>query len=1858
MFDRDDNIYEGEGLFSTAFHAALYTGAGIGAVSYIRKPEETKNFLKKNVLDRVAPITTPRYSTYEQSVNAFKSGISEAGIIRSSRENISSLMKNEHTLSTMQNSDTKTINIASDMKSFGTVANSDFAYSSFEEIEDSFGNKIGSKIRKSLEELNKKMGSDKMKLNDVKWSGTTAFIETESGRKLTLEFDKATKEGANLIRRGNAFYSSPMMYSYDLNAAKDGIAGLNITDWNTHVLNILSDEKALEHQAAAALNNNGIMHQLDSGEIKNLQKILERSYHGSGVIEDLKNESLLRKLSLALGMTNRGESFVNPMNITQQLVNAGNIIPDVGNLYDISTNQAMKGFGSDKLSLHQIKSIYDNEGRSSSRIIKQTLQGTSSFLPEEIKFNGVSLSERASSGDQKAISIMNELNNYGGINTLVSQSQVAAGTRNLGGAIYNPAVTEGYKSLSSSSFVRPIGARQSVDGYRYGYRYGINDTTTRTGRLSSRLLNGTHSMTSFGFVDFLGEEGIYVNKTKASNFIHDTNIQVGIEGYTEEIGNRKLHIYNTETGKSLRQETIDIIKDIMGKDAFDQMSKGEKADLIDEFEQKYTFNDLYSMGDDSELAKLMRTKKYEIRFAGKSPIGVRSDARPIGGINDEFGVDVIGRNVQLKGTSIMGHEEFEAFLGLNKGSTLTGKVSIPLRLRSTSTKLALTATNQRASASYLNFSTRSDAYDSRNGLMDMVSKIHNMNVANDTEVLIGADLFKAVFPKDVLGSGILQTGKQHQEMMQTLHSMLLGEVDVNKRAGNNLDYILKGDIAKTFNKFLLNPQSNSSEINLTDLLYRGDAKFTIPTNNTKQYEEQLKNLLDVYREVRYRTANNITDKTIDGKFLAPEDYLTSAWAESKEFWESALINGTKDKDIAIESLRKHLWAISPQLSAMESVELSQGSKGFNTARFAMRDQFMSIGTSKTSIMHELLSRNDVDTKRLMMEQEMLRASHGSPEKMEAMTKNYKEYIKSVYGEEAANVYDAQLRLTTPESMRIDLEKSLGSSSLLDLKHIRENKEIATDTFLNEELNRFGKVIIGEDGRKIHFPSAQALGGMTVLQDGRVTFEGKDAANVPMFFDIARETITNSKLTNSSFNKVIPSFNNLANIILDNRAKIQIHAASYARNVYDKSLTNHDVMKLIEGRTGIFSNISSESRSVFGHMASISSKDASLMIQDEIMHAIYGVYQSMQDGKSKTLIESINEIKGSWIAEDHGDILAKVQKRIDEGKLLNIDGTLNSKAIHKTSKGASNLIVNRRMSKTDAIENELNNLLKNVHINSIKSPEELKTVTDRIAYLIEKTSIPLYALRDPNIYSGSESALHGFISKSLSYNGARDGGALVNKIMSVGFAAAANMAADQDGDKIKFLMLFSGKSREAAIETVKGSQRKSEELLSMAKERIKILTGRPDGKKQIFHFSDSQMGEVANQVFKQQDSSAIAAFVTKAYTGSANIAALGTKGELHKMIAHGDLNKDELETVLGFVNSIPSLMTEQQVISAKKLSNYIGTGVSDSKTPIETLVDNIGKLNQDQVIKMIGETGTVDPMLITQLGAISQNPAKKAQYSEAIDLANTILGWQTNYNKISKDQLEKFRPHLQGARTDSQWVEFVDTVMKHQENKQAFLETDIAKKISAPSGFIELMGKSNEATGLNPDKLIKGIVDKLKENNESLDDISTDKFWEMFHEQRSSAFRMSEELYGTGAESILSQPGRRIKGWNKAAEKVESVINWIKEAPGPRLGGLAVLGISAAAVMNLMSGSTIDSKDDIPSMNNPGMEHSPRAYGSTESISGSSSLNRSNSLLTSSNLSGRNSISSVNALVGNSGYHSVSIRNDNTNPYIDKMSYYN
>lgn len=1844
MLGRDDNIYEGSSLIGTTLRVGMYTGLGYGALRFMQNPEEIKSLALRG-LDVVAPKVDPDLTKYQESLQQFRNIATLTGKDRLKREELNKSLKEaaiKEKLLPSSVEDILAINIDVDIPDAGKITDPSFSYSSFDEIEDITGRKIGKDIEKRLREISKNMSEDKLLIDKTTWDGTTAVIPTESGRKLPINFSKRTEDSAMIVKRGSTFYSAPLLSHAGLNEAGNAIESLNLVDWNTNILNLLKEDggrmQALDRTVASTINDADLIRTLEDGSLINLQQRLSRQFTEGQALEDAKARSLFSKLKMALGGLEEELRHVDPLSTLEMTINEGLIAPDPGNLYDIATHPGMKGYGSERLEFNAVKSVFPREARSSSRVIDQTLFGISELTPEQITLNNQakSIVELAQSGDNTAARLLEDIESGGGINRLVSQSQVAKGTSAIGGAIFGPPIPEGYKGVAWNEYISGNIPR-TYQG-RYTYRYGVDEGASRTSRLSQELAEKRTARSTPGIIDFMGDEGIFIDKKASRIFTHDTQVQAKIGGYTDDISNQKI-----------------LLRNMVDKD----------LDPI-----KIPLSDLYNTHEGSYLHEAMTSGDYELMFDKDLAIGIESKARPVTGESDTFGMYVQDSVYRLKGKSVMGKAEYEAFLGLNRDVPLDQPYSIPLRLRSPATKLAVSGTTQRSIASFMNLESGFITNELGEEVVRTVTSSEKLAYAarqvlgetgfGNIEIGFGADLMKAVFPKEVIEGDLYQLGKQASEMTQSLHNLLLGEVDALSASHTDASFILEGKTAEVFKKYLLD-DIDTDTVNLNQLLKDGQARFRIPSSDQSEYSEQLENLLHIYQEARYMQANKMVGDygigVIGDTPTAPQGYLTEAWQESKDFWQSLKetdrYEGVPLSQLADEQLRPHIWSILPQITQMESRILTQGAKGFNTATFAMRDMYMAIGTDKGSIIQEMLSRNEVDTKRIMMEQELLRASVSRPEKMEELVAGYQAYLKDVYGEKVAEEYGKQLSFKVKDDvtdMIADAEAFMGKGAPSNINLIRENPELATETFLAPDHNIAGKLFRGEDGRLIHIPSATALGGITALEDGRITFEGKQSANVPKFYNLMEKIRQTGTAPNTMIDKTAASMIRLADILSTERSKIKIHAASYARHIYDRSLAQHDVMSLIDERAGAFANISSKSRSTIGHIATISERDASLMIQDELMQAVESI-KDRTGGTSNLVKDALNELHSDWISKDHGGIISDIdislkQKMID-ANVESIKG-LASEDVFKVIEESAREIVAERKVHTDTLIGMMDEL--NMYSQAGADEKIITNKIDNIVEFVKGKSLSVYAARDPIIYSSSELALHGFIMSGVEIQGKNADE--LSKTISVAFAAARNIAGDFDGDKLKYFLLHSRDAIEATGKLVTDSQMKSEIYLGEMQKRIKLMSGHPDGKKQIFNLTKEQLDQTVGGIFRHDRAAVPAAFITKAYTGSLNIGALGMKGRLHKLLSDGNLTQEELVDAVSYINSMPSLLTEQQAISSKHLTRYIGENIDESISPVEAVIGAIGKLDQKQAMDLIAESGGVHPAMITMLSKVASEKGQRVKYEDAIELANVILNYQTGYSNIEESQLVKFRSYLQGERTDDQWIEFIDKVLERQKNRTPIVETEWAKKLKLPESSVELFAEMHRAGSNNFDKILKDAAKYITENNEKLEEQTVRSLMEVADNLRRDAFHISEDIFGSSAQ-LIPEAARRPKGWSWAKEQIAPAANWFREAPLERIGGAVAIAAAATAILNLTSGSTVDSVEDIPSMNNPGMEASSRTFRGEGIFAGNNLGNQSFGLLTSGNLSHRQSASSIPS----SGYHSVSYRQDETNPYLNSMMYY-
>jgi hypothetical protein len=1229
--------------------------------------------------------------------------------------------------------------------------------------------------------------------------------------------------------------------------------------------------------------------------------------------------------------------------------------------------------------------------------------------------------------------------------------------------------------------------------------------------------------------------------------------------------------------------------------------------------KKYTLNDLYDNSTETgkELESLMLSGDWEIVLPKGLEIGNRDLARPISGYMDELGTEVFNRSVKLKQTSLIGKTEYVAFAGINAGKKSGSLIQIPLRMRTLTTKIGGHVGLWRASNTYRDF----------NG--------------SHLDFIAGVDLFKHIIPT-LNESGNLVVAKQANEILPFMHSLMLGSVQTLDKEGRIVK--LTGNRAKEFNSFLgMDSLSPTGEIDLNHLMMSGDLSFQIGHNDQEAYAKQLEFMTDLTSDIRSSWLENDENITLGDNRVSSNDFLTNAWNDTLDFYKNQYDYYRSTKT---PIPKQYQWTMSTQVTALEGAELSQGAKGFNTVKFSMRDQYMYIASGRENILNELLSRNDIDSIQLIKERELLRRSIMDPHNMGQAVKEYADYIRDIYGDKEADKYLKQIELHKAGNitgMKEDL-KTLGAEANID--DVREIKDYIAKSFIASDTNLTGKVLIGEDGRLIHLPSSQAMRGLTILPDGKITFEGKEGTNVKAFWNIAHEATLNGTVPRFVAQQSNDAYHRLYNIIGKNSANIQIHSGSYARNVYDDRLTNSKIMDYIESGAIGDVTVGTETRARIGSMVSISKREASLMVQDEILKAIFN---SRKTGR--TVVQSMNDMHSDWIVKDHKDILTNVQKVIDEaGKLIDYND------IGKIAGTAADDIIKVRIKYSEQLTNKL---FKLEHARLNNNTDEINTLLKETEEHVRTKSFPIWLERNPIIFQGSESGAYGFINTNNS--------SLIKQI-SVGFMHKVNTAGDTDGDKFGYLLMHSKEAREDIDNSIISIQSLTERYMREAKNRIKLMAGKSG--KQAFNFTEKERLGLAKYIFETQgEASVYAHYMTKAYTGAMNTQAFLTKAGLErtaKLADAGQISRESLEEVLAWTRSIPSLFTEQQTISSKHLTAIIEEGIK-AKTPIQEIISNIGKMSPEDMLATIKETGSVHPLLQKSLAAINNNPARKMQYEQVTKIVDVINNLATGFNRYTEEQLTEYSDYLKGGRTDVEYSQYISEMLEKQKKFTPLVERESFRKvlgINKNTQLTQILSRTDLEHKGNLEIILKNVQEKLAKSGLSFSTAEQDHVMELINDHINKVWNASDELYGSELMSNLPKASRQIRGLNKIAPKINAVSNWIKEAPLQRLGGIGIAAMGAMAIVNILAGSSIESERDVPSMNSPGME----GYGNSRTLAGyvhgNNFRNTSYSLLSRGTTSHMDSISSINNMVGNNGYHSVSVRNDSTNPYLDKMSYYN
>jgi hypothetical protein len=1634
---------------------------------------------------------------------------------------------------------------------------------------------------------------------------------------------------------------------------ENGAGNLNgkveLIGWNEQIDAMLTDEQRMYKLALANIDTPQLMAEVAKDPYRAVERMVASRgdlKEGMKALEGARKERIMK---LALGtLVDKEDSFLAPTNGMAAEQQSLMLRPDLASQQDIASRA--RGFDDARIgkgAFHQGRT-----NQPTGRNVTASLTNPINADPANITLAG----GNTTSSLEYTNSLLRKIA-IDGITPNVSANQIQKRAFAAGSNLYGPSSVEAYKSLTPFGYHRPATRLERTDhlgntvltpygenAYRYRSRYAAGPRGGGA-EIAEAIHRNSGNFQKLGYINFADDEHIMLNARDARYMQIDAPISAGFREYDDVIAAQKIRV-QTMTGEYVRDANNKV--------------------------RVFTFEDMYNAqaAGHQELMGLM-TGQTEHRITGLNrgtKLGISDDARPVIGLDDPLGIDVVGGYKVLKNQGYMGNEEFRYFMSSLENRHPDSKVSIAIRTVSNQTKAAVAGTTVRSAVDYVNFAGIRTG-DTLEDLMNSLSSLHNgMDNLEDRVVgTFGSKLFKGAIPT-AIGKEVMANKGMH-ELQQFLHSSILGHVaDVRYTTSGRV--LLTDSLARRFAKMTTNPNVPTKGLgagifDLTEFMENG--QFILESRNPKAYARDLTTSLDVLGAIRERYENlpaNMHGQNIilsEADITGKRSYLSTAWNEIQDAYKAASegYSGAAPARLGFTTsvhqaeVRKVLWPFLAALSGMENTALSQGAGAFNTAEIGMRDQFMFIG-GKEGIYKELLQRNSVDSARLLQEAELLHASAGGTEAratVEARAREYHKYMETIYGKKNKYVNDYLAVLDgklTPEEMNKNYNDFFRTHGLT-IDQARENPEVMAQSFAAESNNPIGKLIRTEDNGLLHIPSAQAMGGITKLPNGNMTFEGKHGGHLSAFWRMGLDIRTSGILPLMTFEGNQMSLIDAARTLESSRAAMKIHDATYAVNIYDRNLVNHDAMLKLEGYTAKAVN---KERSIIGSMATISRRDAEVFVEDQLN-------QVLNKG-SNAVIEQLNELRGTWLHQDHGSFIAD---KINKGFFVDQDNV----------RGLAKEIVQQRMIHSSNLVSEMHQL------NTAFKGGDTATINAQIkkmASMVKKTGMAGAIMRNPVIYEGSLSGMYTFIRedakfKTLKYHRRskkRPPGfhevtnrVQTQKTISAGFELIMNTHGDWDGDKFQYIPLYNVESQKAVEEAIVGIQRETAKFKSVAMKRMKGFR-----ETQNLNLTNKQIENMVKSIFSQKTATTYAGFMTKAFTGSMNIVALATKGMFEKQIRSKKMTQDQIQRVVAWTRTIPSLFTEQQVISSKHLQTII-SGSTPGKTKVEHIMDNIGKLKPEEMMDIIKDSsGNVHPVMQMSLAKLEGDIATKGVYAEPIEYANLMGDVQMGIRRYSGEQLDKFKhiiaPHLK--KTDKAgWNKIRKSLLELQDKHPPIVE-DAAFKAAgfdSDTGWIEILSRGSQEQSNNMNVIMTQVEEDMKnlKLGGTLEAPTSEVFGTI--NRRSMEYNsLARELFGTSIAGGKAKEARQFRWASKIMPKVDDALNWIKEAPLQRLGGIGLMGLGAIAVSNLLfNDNTPRSLQDIPSRSsNPLMDAKGSVFGHGGVINNGGNLNTNAGLLSDSNMPHINVISSVNSIIGNNGGHSISVRKDNTNPYLANMSYYN
>jgi hypothetical protein len=1162
------------------------------------------------------------------------------------------------------------------------------------------------------------------------------------------------------------------------------------------------------------------------------------------------------------------------------------------------------------------------------------------------------------------------------------------------------------------------------------------------------------------------------------------------------------------------------------------------------------------------------------------------------------------------------------------GSISKGKMSLAADSRALPSKMNIAETTWRAAISVHGEGTHAQRV--------ATMALGDRRLAN-AEAIISHEIFNKIIPKN----GVLQKGST--EYLQFVQNSILGHI----AAYGNEDFVLGGDAAAEFSGFING--KHGSDINLSKLWREGELTFKgALSTNPEGLSAQMRSTAGVLSSMR--------DMLVQGKVQPINKIDEGLISRLPKHWETfknvnAALKGTvKDQQ---RRSRAGTWPMWNGFMASEHTSLNQGA-GFNSMRITMRD-IPGLMTSMGDTLGEMQLYNRNNSFKMQHELSLMLSTWGNVERGDLAGI---EQTKKLYSDR----FGANIPVLSQEEV---IEKMLGEHKGPRIySTLKESSDFAAMSMLSDDINPHGFMITDGNTQR-YIPSAEFLGNTyalnaeenTAQQFARKMLEGVSewSQNANSTFDEVaagqagtRDSIRALMLTNTLGQST--GFNNVVGM--------NIEGAIYSKHLSDNAFLQNK--KLMQKVMALGGDGGKELNNIFGNTIVQHQVDYKNTIKEELSK--YAKIAEAEEGGLAKAGQLVNQID-KYLGEEN--FFSRYSNTVDQVGKHYFETSINRKGKEVTRR--------RIFTLDNAVDKIMSDQVRRTQV-SQAFIEQMANTGDfsNMDALHKELSGLMHGLsvRYPNLYNASFGT--GIVMPEINGSFFKQGNDL-HKQLALGYMFRVNTTADIDGDNIMLRAAFTKKQRVQTWDRIRGVQAESAEWMKRLSSGVvsDILGAGKTVSGISLYDAIPAMAEEA--VHGRPEATALAAFFTKAATGSLSIKATQAKASVRGNFDEMAASQEAIAKAEAYFGTMISGVTEQATIGSKHLQatlQKINEQIKASNT-METVEGLIGKTfnsteGRTAIRRSIVESGSVNPMIMAAWHSLSTGgDGESKEFAKAIE---TIVDIQTFARDKSRAEFDQAFKMMGVDNTDDGWKAY----RSHMDKVGGFFDGPEARALGVKEGesFMGFMSNAMSKSGINVERGVLGTE-------------SIPAFWQAYSNAAKQGFTgkvLDDQLaqivgsieklkkYSTGlameAFAPKDMPGvrgpmrRRIIGIDRVTDFIDTKI--LSKLTPLRAAGIVGAGILGIRAINMLSGDgSPQEPEDLPSFGNPSMEsRGARDISTPRTMSSIPNFNSNAGLLTDNGISHEEAMSFANQRsYVNSKSNSISIRHDGHNPYKSDMMMY-